>query len=79
VADGGEEDLDAHLHALRRRDLHLLHHQRLTGTPRHRRCSIIHGAGAQVSRTEEDDGDRVIRGIGEEPLHLMGFPWVSMV
>ena len=38
VADGGEEHLDADLQRPRRRHLHLLHRQRHSGTPRHRRC-----------------------------------------
>lgn len=41
VADGGEEQLDAHLQAPRRRHLHLLHHKRLAGPPRHRRCTYV--------------------------------------
>jgi hypothetical protein len=39
VAERGVEDLDAHLHGLRRRHLHLLDRQRLAGLPRHSRCS----------------------------------------
>lgn len=39
AADGGGDDLDADLHGLRRRHLHLLHHQRLAGAVRHRRCT----------------------------------------
>ena len=39
VAERGVEDLDAHLHGLRRRHLHLLDRQRLAGLPRHRGCN----------------------------------------
>lgn len=39
VAERGEEDLDAHLHGLRRRHLHLLDLQRLRRLPCHRRCN----------------------------------------
>jgi hypothetical protein len=39
VAEGGVEDLDTHLHGLRRRHLHLLDRQRLPGLPCDRRCN----------------------------------------
>lgn len=39
AADGGGDNLDADLHGPRRRHLHLLHHQRLPRSPRHRRCT----------------------------------------
>lgn len=72
VADGGEEHPHADLQATRRRHLHLLHHQRLAGRPRHRRCTYIpyipdcscfHGrygavAGARRRKTYEWGGRR---------------------
>jgi hypothetical protein len=56
VADGGEEHPDAHLQPPWRRHLHLLHGQRLAGTPRHRRCMQEHQSLQFM--TEEQVGAR---------------------
>jgi hypothetical protein len=55
VAERGVEDLDADLHGLRRRHLHLLHGQRLPRLPRHRRCNT---AGAQQQQRSEPPDNR---------------------
>lgn len=75
VADGGEEQLDAHLQPPRRRHLHVLHHQRLAGAPCHRSCTPAPRSAAHAhvhGRSRRPETKRAGRRMGREEEEAAG-------